>query len=280
MPCLICQSMNISKVSVNSGAMKTKDFFSYDICNECFHIKINLPLCDSNLGRNHLKLNIEADATPSKEIISRAKKIISMANNHKKNLNIYELGSGNCKTSQAFTLLGHNGIAVDIDRFNPGYKNFIFFSELEGVLKDLNPDVYFSNHVFEHLEQDEFTDMLQKLLPYMQTKGVCYFVLPLAKQSLISKGVYLEEFVSGHKNLYTRKSIEKLIFSLDIFNEIELMRVEIIKHRLIFLKSRVHFFFNLLSSAKIKQALALGKYIARSLIVGNSEELAIFLVKK
>ena len=279
MKCNICGSQT-SNVRVDTHSLRTEIDFDYEICDSCNHISIRKPLSDSELGQSYLKKIILPDSTPDSKSLKRAKEVILLYGSHRTELNIYEIGSGNCKASHSFTNCGHNGIAVDIERFNEKYSNFVYFSNLAAKLNQCHPDIFYSNHVFEHIDIEDLTSIFSLLRPHIENGAMCYFVLPLAKLSLIHNQIYLDEFVAGHKNLFSKRSMELYLDELKINEIAHNCDINIQKHRSVFCYTRFSYALQLLKSGYYKKSLVLLKHIFKSIIVGNPEELIVTINTK
>lgn len=279
MNCSFCGSQT-TNVKVDKRCLRTGIDFNYEICDSCNHISIQKPLSDSELGQSYLKKIILPDSTPDSTSLKRANEVILLYGSRHTELNIYEIGSGNCKTSQSFTNCGHNGIAVDIERFNESYSNFVYFSKLAVKLNECHPDIFYSNHVFEHIDIDDLTSIFGLLRPHIKNGAMCYFVLPLAKLNLINNQIYLDEFVAGHKNLFSKRSMELYLDELKINEIAHNCDVKIKNHRSVFCYTRFSYALQLLKSGYYKKSFLLLKHIFKSIIVGNPEELIVTINAK
>ncbi len=248
--------------------------FSFYMCSGCGHIKLLPPLSDSSGGQAYIRSHTTAPERIAPNIMARARDAVSPLVPRSEPL-VYDIGSGNCSYAMAFSELGCRGVAVDVERFNPAYPLFVKAGELEPYLARHGAAGFFSNHSFEHIELRDLTPLLEGVKPYIAAGAFGYFVVPAAKTGLINSRIYLEEFVYGHKNLFSQPSAE--IYFKSIFSESAGFSVSVTmaKSRMAFLMTRLRLLVKLITKRHLSRAVRLGGYLLLNASGGTPEELIV-----
>ncbi len=248
--------------------------FSFLMCSSCKHIKLLPPLSDSDGGQSHIRSHTTTPERIAPKVMARARDAMAPLVSRSVPL-VYDIGSGNCSYAMAFSGLGCRGVAVDVERFNPEYPFFVKAGELAPYVAQHGAAGFFSNHSFEHIELRDLSRLLESIRPCIASGAFGYFVMPAAKYWLIKRCIYLEEFVYGHKNIFSKASAE--IYFKTIFPESAGFSVCVttVKSRMAFLMTRLRLFVKLIVKGNLSRAARLGVYLLLNASVGAPEELLV-----
>lgn len=272
MICSICGSGSIRVYRNDFVFLKLYEKFSFIKCNDCGHVLILPPQSDPKNGQEYIREYTNFSTSQNKSVLSRVKNILSSVRLNK-SVSIFDIGSGNCQYGMAFTQLGFRCFAVDVERLNPSYSPFVYSQDLDIVLDEEQCCFFFSNHSFEHIESSSLKKVLDIISKKMNDGSSCLFVLPSPKKFLINCGIFLEEFVYGHNNLFSENSAR--IFFKEYLHLSGLHSIEIFSPRVrfAFLKTRLEIVKVYIARHCFKKAIILMCYIILSAILGSNEEI-------
>lgn len=274
MNCKICDSRNIVIKENNLIFQSRYENFQFAECRDCDHILLLPPLSDSNAGQQYIRKNIDLSENVDPRILRKAKMIASLLPKDIVKI-ACDIGSGSCAFDIALEKLGWESYAVDTERFNSHYPRFMYINDLAEFVKNNTLGLIFSNHCFEHIELDSLFDLCSSIKVAITKGSVGLFIMPAQKIFLIKKNIYLEEFVFGHKNLFSNSSAKKF-FEKIYPNELGFsVKIGYCRSRLSFLRTRLAFLLVLIKGLHLWKALILLGYVFKTLIYGSLEEVLI-----
>lgn len=274
MICSICKNNSAKEESNSFEFFKLYTKFRFLTCDNCGHVLILPPQSDSKSGQEYIRKYTNLSPELNKSVLSRVKHMVNKYALDKSS-SVYDIGSGNCQYGMAFSNLGFRCVAVDVERFNVIYSPFVYSKDLDAVLIEEESCIFFSNHSFEHIDPTSLKNILGIIAKKLDNKSSCLFVIPSPKKFLINFGIYLEEFVYGHNNLFSEKSARlffKECLNLNNFQSIEVVSPRV---RVAFLKTRIALAKDYLKNYYFHKAFILMCYIICSLIFGSKEEIWI-----
>jgi hypothetical protein len=274
MNCPVCNSPETRVIANSFEFSKLYPEFTYLNCEACENIAILPPLSNSDMGQGYIREFTFSEPKLNPSIVKRVKKFITKYSLFQRS-GVYDIGAGNCQYSMAFKSLGFNSVAVDVERLNPYYSPFVYFGDLNAALDVKESHIFFSNHSFEHIDLSDLSRLCNLIASRMREPSVGVFVVPIAKRNLVRRGIYLEEFVYGHKNLFSKTSAE-FFFKKQFPERLNLkVVIDSPKTRFAFLRTRLQIFSKYLKDGFYAKALILAYYLVISLIFGAEEELWI-----
>ncbi len=272
MQCVVCNG-NRQKFYKNNLPFEEKyGKFNYTYCEDCGHIGVDESLSDTGLGQDHLKRNI-ANVDVPEAVLSRVKGIVSRLKEGTGR--VYDIGAGNCNFSVAFSRFGFTGIAVDVYRFNENYPHFVEAGQLIEDIRLNGAVALFSNHSFEHIPTEDLKAMMAGVREFVAGGTRCFFVMPCAKVFLAKAGVCLEEFLYGHKNLFTARSAQLFFDGLFPSDKGFQVRVSEINTRWDFMRTRLRILFNYIGHLQLLKSAVLLAYIGKCVLLGCANEVLV-----